>query len=188
MTTRTKRIKRLSRNDFLAKSMAILSQEGGANLNIDHLCYKLGVTKGSFYAHFESRADFVEKLAAHWAENYTRNVVDAINELKNSTAEHRLLELMRFLNRNQAARYDIVMRAWAAQDPLVAKVVREVDDQRFRYARRIFYQLGFRGLELNLRTQIFVVFHSAVDSIYLPSSPSKIDKEIGLLHAFFTRA
>lgn len=168
--------------------MKVLSQDGGANLNIDHMCHKLGVTKGSFYAHFENRADFIEKLVAHWAENYTQSVVDAINELENATAEHRLLALMRFLHRNQSARYDIVIRAWAAQEPSVAKAIRKVDDQRFRYIRRIFYQMGFREPELSLRTQIFVVFNSTVDSFQLPSPRLKVDEQIRLMHAFFTRA
>lgn len=187
MTTRPKRKRRLNRSDWLALSLEVLSHEGGARLNIDHVCHKLGVTKGSFYAHFKNRSDFIEKFVTYWAETYTQSVIDAINELENSTAEIRLLALMQFLHRNRSSRNDFAIRAWAAQEPLVAKAVRKVDGQRFRYIRQIFHELGFRGAELDLRTRIFVVFHSAVESIRLPSSQLKVDEEIRLLHVFFTR-
>ncbi len=187
MTTGPKRKRHLNRSDWLALSIEVLSQEGGAKLNIDHVCHELGVTKGSFYAHFKNRADFIEKLVTYWAETYTQSVIDAMNELENSTAEIRLLALMRFLHRNRSGLHDFVIRAWAAQEPLVAKAVRKVDGQRFRYIRQIFHEMGFRGTELDLRTRIFVVFHSAVESIRLPSSQSKVDEEIRFMHAFFTR-
>lgn len=187
MTTKSKRKKRLSRHDWLSLSIDVLSQEGGAKLNIDHVCHELGVTKGSFYAHFKNRSDFIEKFVIYWAETYTQSVIDGMNEFENSTAEMRLLALMRFLHRNRSGRYDFAIRAWAAQEPLVAKAVRKVDGQRFKYIGQIFHEMGFRGAELDLRTRTFVVFHSAVGSIRLPSSQTKADKEIRLLHAFFTR-
>ncbi len=52
---------RFSRVDWLARAMDVLSREGGARLRINDLCQELGVTKGSFYAHFEDRADFVRQ-------------------------------------------------------------------------------------------------------------------------------
>ena len=58
---------RFSRTDWLARAMDVLSRKGGARLRINDLCQELGVTKGSFYAHFEDRADFVRQFVAYWA-------------------------------------------------------------------------------------------------------------------------
>jgi len=159
MATRPKRKKRLNKNDWMALSMDVLSQEGGAKLNVNNLCLELGVTKGSFYAHFKSREDFVSQLATYWAETYTQSVVIAINELEGSTAEARLLGLMRFLHQKRSGRFDVAIRAWSAQEPIIAQAVRKIDAQRFDYVQRIFHDMGFRGSELNLRTSTFVVFH-----------------------------
>ena len=188
MRTKSKRKKRLSRNDWLARAMEVLSREGGAKLNIDNLCQALGVTKGSFYAHFEDRTDFVAQFVTYWAANFTQNVADAIDELEDLPAEVRLLELMRFLHRTRSARYDVAVRAWAAQEPEVARAVRRVDARRFDFVRRIFHDMGFRGAELDVRTRLFVVYHSLDEGMRLPSSGLKADKEIKLRHAFLTRA
>ncbi len=188
MATRPKRKKRLNKNDWMALSMDVLSQEGGAKLNVNNLCLELGVTKGSFYAHFKSREDFVSQLATYWAETYTQSVVIAINELEGSTAEARLLGLMRFLHQKRSGRFDVAIRAWSAQEPIIAQAVRKIDAQRFDYVQRIFHDMGFRGSELNLRTSTFVVFHRSEEGMRLPSSRVKADEEIRLRHAFFTRA
>ncbi len=187
MTTRSKRKKRLSRNDWLALSMDVLSREGGAKLNVNNLCQALGVTKGSFYAHFKDRADFVAQFVAYWAETFTQSVVNVIDELADAPGEARLLALMRLLHRQRLARYDISVRAWGAQEPKVARAVRKVDSLRFDYIRRIFHDMGFRGADLDLRTRLFVVYHSSVEGMRLPSSRLKADEEIRLRHAFLTR-
>ena len=187
MTKSSTRKTRLSGHDWLGQAMEVLSREGGAKLNVDDLCQALGVTKGSFYAHFENRADFVEKFVAYWAENFTRSVVSAIDELDGASAEVRLLTLMRLLHQQQTARYDIAVRAWAAQEPVVAEGVQEVDRQRFAYIRQIFHDMGFRRADLDFRTRLFVVYHSLEAGMRLPPSGLDVDKEIRLRHAFFTR-
>ena len=167
--------------------MEVLSRDGGARLNVNNLCEALGVTKGSFYAHFENRSDFVRQFVEYWADNFTQHVVKTINELKDSTAQARLLALMQLLHREKLARYDIAVRAWAAQEKEVARGVQKVDALRFEYIRSIFYEMGFRGVDLDLRTRLFVVFHSTYAGMRLPSSRQDPKEEIESLHAFFTR-
>ena len=115
--------------------MDVLSKDGGARLNINPLCQQLGVTKGSFYAHFESQADFVRQLIGFWDEAFTQSVINKIDELKGQPANERLLALMRLLRDKRLAKYDIAIRAWAAQDLAVAKGVKKVDRQRCNYLR-----------------------------------------------------
>lgn len=187
MTATSKRNKRLNRSDWLGLAMETLSRKGGARLTIDNLCREIGVTKGSFYAHFKNRADFVRQLMAYWAQHFTQKAIIAIDELEDTPAETRLLALMRILHRERLARHDVALRAWAAQELTVARGVKKVDRQRFEYVRRIFYDMGFRGAELDLRTRVFVVYQSSAEGMRLPASTLEADREIRLRHAFFTR-
>ncbi len=168
--------------------MLALKVQGGSKLNVFDLCAKLGVTKGSFYAHFEDRADFVERFLAYWAETFIQSVFNAISELEDPVPEGHLLALMRLLHHERMARHDVAVRAWAAQEPKVAKAVRKVDARRFEYIRQIFHDIGFRGTELDLQTRIFVVYHSSNEGMQHPPSGSDVDEEIRLKHAFFVRA
>ena len=55
-----KSISRLNKNSWLALALDVLAQEGRAKIQIEYLAKKLGVTKGSFYAHFQDRNNFTE--------------------------------------------------------------------------------------------------------------------------------
>jgi AcrR family transcriptional regulator len=64
--TRTK-ARRYTRTEWLAKALELLAEEGGAKPHIETLCHELKVTRGSFYWHFRSRAEFVRALVDYWA-------------------------------------------------------------------------------------------------------------------------
>lgn len=179
--------RRLKRDDWLTTAMNVAYSEGEAELRIDKLCRRLGVTKGSFYAHFASRADFVKQLVTFWRDEYTGSVIVEMNKLLDQPAEARLLALMRILQHKGRASQDIVFRSWATHDPDIARGIEEVDRMRFEYVRSIFHDMGFRGIDLDLRTRLFVVYHSSFEAMQLPASELDADEEIKLRHAFFTR-
>jgi len=186
MSVTQRKKSRLSRREWLACAMDVLSKEGGARLNISPLCQKLGVTKGSFYAHFENQADFVAQLIGYWDEAFTQSVINKIDELKDQPANERLLALMRLLHNTQSAGYDSAFRAWSAQDLTVAKGVEMVDRRRFEYIRAIFRDMGFSGAQLDVRTRLFVVYHSSDLGMRLPPSDLDGDEEIELRHSVLT--
>ena len=179
---------RLKRSDWLLLAAEIISKQGDAKLKINHLCERLDVTKGSFYAHFKNRNDFVEQFVDYWLKQFTRIVVTEIGVLADEPAEARLFELMRLINRKQLSKYDVAVRAWGSRDPIVARGVREADRIRFEFVREIFRDMGFRGPDLDLRTRLFVVFQSSYGAVQLPASGLDADEEIRLQHEFFIRA
>ena len=54
----------------------------------------------------------------------------------------------------------VPIRTWAAQEPAVARMLRRADRERLRFVGSLFAEIGFTGLELEMRTTTFVVFHS----------------------------
>ncbi len=176
---------RLSRPAWLALALDTLAKEGKAKLRIDQLCRSLGVTKGSFYWHFTDRDDFVRNLLDYWANDFTARVVERVSRSPGD-AKARLFTLMQILHREESAKYDIAMRAWGAQEPSVARAVRKVDQLRFTYVRSLFAEMGFRGRELEMRTRIFVCYHSLEFGLFLKESKEERLKSLKRRHKFFT--
>ena len=71
---------RYSREDWLHKALEVLAAKGPSQLNIGALCKALGVTRGSFYWHFEDRKDFIHELLELWHEEYTARMPEFIEE------------------------------------------------------------------------------------------------------------
>ena len=71
---------RLSRETWLAEALKVLAEDP-THLRVDQLAERLGVSKGSFYWHFENREAFVRALAEYWKDADTQSVVRAIAEV-----------------------------------------------------------------------------------------------------------
>ena len=155
---------RLNKESWLALALEVLSQEGRAKIQIEYLAKKLGVTKGSFYAHFSGSREFNASVAAYWADTLTVNALKNLSTVKGK-AEERLLLLMQTIKNNQLEKYDIVMRAWALDEPLVAEQVEKVDQIRFEYIKSLFAEMGFTGADLEMRSMIFQAYHSLSNAL-----------------------
>ena len=57
----------LGKADYFDAGLELLASGGIGAVTISALCYRLGVTKGSFYHHFSSQTEFQDELLAYWA-------------------------------------------------------------------------------------------------------------------------
>ena len=84
-------------------------------------------------------------------------------------------------------KHDIATRAWAAHEPSVALIVRKVDRLRLRFAKKLFPELGFRGLELDTPTRVYVTFVSLETGILQREPRRNRLRELDRRIDFFTR-
>ena len=182
----TLRPPRLSREDWLARALDALAEQGERVLSVDALVREIGVSRGSFYWHFKDRTDFVRQLVRYWAETYTENVPKHVETVA-GTASDRLMALMNLVFHGRITRYDIAVRSWATHDPTAARLVKQVDQFRTDYVRSQFAELGFKGEELAVRTRAFVVYFSLESGLFVEQSKQAHIKHLKALHAFFTR-
>ena len=179
------RTPRFDRDAWLDAAIEVLAQKGQAKLNIEALAEKLGVTKGSFYHHFRNRDDFKLRLVEHWEEKFTNRQAAALRA-SSAPARERLRLLMRAVYRERLTRYDTAIRSWAAQDPAVKEVVQRVDATRYREVARLFREMGFEGKDLETRAQLWLLSHSALESVEIPNGAAASDEEIERRLEFFT--
>jgi AcrR family transcriptional regulator len=175
---------RLNRDSWLALALEILAKEGRAKIQIEYLAEKLGVTRGSFYSHFSDRRDFNKSIAIYWAETLTSASLENLS-LSKGSAQERLLMLMQKIKDDDLAKYDIVMRAWALDEPLVAEQVEKVDRERFEFIKSLFAEMGFTGNELEVRTMLFQAYHSLSPALRGTIFEENWFKHVNLRHQVF---
>jgi len=177
---------RFNRDRWLAVALETLAREGSARVTVRHLCAQLGVTTGSFYWHFENHEDFVRHIVDFWNEAFTETAARYIRDVSDDPKE-RLLGLMTILTEQNLGQYDVAIRAWAAQDAEIAKVVRRVDKRRFEVVQGLFLAMGFGQAESDMRARTFLVFHSTEHAIYIKKGKKARLAEMKLRHQFFIR-
>jgi AcrR family transcriptional regulator len=152
-------MKRVSKAQWLETALSVLQAEGVDGVRVERIARKLGISKSGFYWHFENRDDLHEQMLAYWAEEFTAVVRARVGRLGGS-ARDRLRAVAEMILEHDLARYDLAMWAWAQSDPAVAKRVRAVYRRRVEFIGGLFRELGFEGDELEMRTRLFVVYHS----------------------------
>lgn len=141
---------RLSVDDWVQAGYAILAAEGIKALKIDRLCDRLGVTKGSFYWHFDGMASYRTALIEAWGElrDEDRRHIDEMGDVP---PRERLSKMMTSLVSPRHWTLERAMREWARSDESVATSVRAADRRLLRAVRQAFLDYGFDGEEADVR-------------------------------------
>jgi AcrR family transcriptional regulator len=116
----------LSRDDYLAAGLDLLAEGGVSAVTIAALCGRLGVTKGSFYHHFDSVPVFHEALLAAW-EDGTRQAIETARAVPDSRRRLGVLKDLAVAAPHEA---ESAIRGWARSYEPAAAVVRRVDAAR----------------------------------------------------------
>ena len=134
---------RLERDDWLKAAFAALSESGVQQVRINPLCAQLGVTKGSFYWHFQNRAALLEAMLEGWEQRGTEAIIETVDGAEGDAADHvRLLARTVFAENPESDGIEAGIRAWAAHDPVAAQVVARVDERRLDYVRDLLRATG----------------------------------------------
>ncbi|MDH3388388.1 MAG: TetR/AcrR family transcriptional regulator [Gammaproteobacteria bacterium] len=159
--------KQLQRFDWLQQALETFVSEGIDAVRITRLADDLGVTRGSFYWHFENRNDLIEALVSYWIDKNTDAIVRSVDGAA-SLAQG----IFRFFETCIDAvafdpRLDLAIREWSRRSPKIRRLVDREDAARiaslqafftrFEYpmpdalvrARVLYYsQIGFYALEI----------------------------------------
>ena len=183
-TNKTNKTKRVSKDQWLNQALDTLESSGVEAIKIERLAKGLGISRSGFYWHFKNRQDLLEHLLDYWVRRYTVVVTDNPDVVK-LDPKNRLLTTMEMIRDKHLTKYDLAMTSWAKLDPQVHKVVRKVVKMRLDYLQVIFAELGFEGGELEMRTRLFVCYHSWEDTMFPDLSNQKHSKLLKLRYNYF---
>ena len=132
-------MKRQSKEDWLEEGFQILSEFNQDKLRIQYLCERLGVTKGSFYHHFQGMQGYISELLSEWKQRNTLKFIELAN--RQVGPQEKLESLNKqVITVNQAI--ETAIRSWSFYHPEVQRVVREVDTIRLEFLKQIYLSTG----------------------------------------------
>jgi len=177
MVVAIKKKKKHTREQWLQKSLDVISGQGFGRIVIDNIVKSIKVTKGSFYWHFKDRNDFLEHLVTYWDENFTRNVMQHIAAMQGDAGK-RLLELMMYVTRKRLARYDAAILSLAHNEPHVSNQIAVVFESRIEFVASLIAEMGYKGLDLELRSRMIVTFMSQEQNVL---SQKAVKEQVSLI-------
>ena len=144
-------INRLSKQDWLDFALKELKRNGHSKLTANRLASELGVSRGSFYWHFNDVRDFEKSLLKRWSELTTDEVIEQLRPLE--TPRLRLITLVK-LAMSTEMKLERSVRSWATSEKMVAKIVHSVDARRVAYIESILEAMGVASVDIKVRAQM----------------------------------
>ncbi len=129
---------RATRDSWTLAALHALSHDGIDAVRVEPLAKVLGVTKGSFYWHFENRDALLEATLALWEQRGTKDIIAALERIV-SPAE-RLARLFRDVSHAKGATSHAALAS--ATEPLVRAALERVAALRLGFLTDCYRELG----------------------------------------------
>ncbi|TDO62474.1 TetR family transcriptional regulator [Kribbella sp. VKM Ac-2571] len=131
----------VSRTEWLDAGLELLAAEGAPAVTIERLTGALGVTKGSYYHHFNGASGYKAALLEYFEARNTTRLIDAVEDGRDANVK--LQHLLRLVLADpDSAALEIAVRAWALQDSEVRAAQERVDKARTAYLKKLCRGLG----------------------------------------------
>jgi AcrR family transcriptional regulator len=130
----------LSAEAWIDAALDLIAEQGVAAVAVEPLARRLGVTKGSFYWHFENRDALIEAALRRWE---TRDVEALIREADRiADPRERLVDLFRRTSREMRTHVIYSALLKALDHPAVRPVMQRLSQRRIQYLALAFRALG----------------------------------------------
>jgi AcrR family transcriptional regulator len=150
---------RTPRKRWVDEGLRALAAGGPDAVRIESVAQALGVSKGGFYWHFQSRGALLDDLVDAWERVMVDDVI-ARAEACGGDARTKLRRLFAEAARaGELLQVDLAIRDWARRDVAVAERLKRVDNRRMDYMRSLFGEFCPEDDEVEVRSMLaFSVF------------------------------
>jgi AcrR family transcriptional regulator len=128
---------RTPRATWIQAGLQALAAGGPDAVRIEPLAKALGVTRGSFYGHFEDRSALLEAMLDSWEQAATNEVLEQV-EHRGGDPRVKIRRAGALTFSEELLPIDLAIRDWSRHHPAVAERLRRVDNQRMQYLRSLF--------------------------------------------------
>jgi AcrR family transcriptional regulator len=130
----------LQPDDWLRAAFARLSGEGIESVRVELLARDLGVSKGSFYWHFQDREELLGRMFDRWE----KEEIDWLDEtVITPKAAARWARFVHHCTEPQLARLESAMRTWSRRDERIAARITAIEKKRTAHISSVLRAIGF---------------------------------------------
>ena len=130
----------LQPDDWIRAAFARLAAEGIEAVRIELLARDLGVSKGSFYWHFQDREELLAKMFDRWEKDENEWLDETVITPKAAARWARFVHHGADL---QLARLESAMRTWSRRDERIAARISAIEKKRIAHIASVLRAIGF---------------------------------------------
>ena len=143
---------RVTKEEWIKAGFDALRTGGVDAVRVEPTAARLGVTKGSFYWHFDNRRALLNAMLETWERTGTDQIIELVNA-SSTNPKQRLRTLVgAATSTGQAAKTEAKLRAWAGIDATAAAAIGRVDEKRLEFVVDLLVEIGIPRQQAALRS------------------------------------
>jgi len=177
-----KRQAQLNRDDWIEAALDMLLREGVHCVQVTTLAKAIGVTRGSFYWHFETRDQLLDALLAEWRARNTDVIVKTLAHT--ASIEAGILDLFSIWSdhRQFDPELDKAIRDWSGSSLQVRELLQQEDSNRVEAIAEFFSRFDYTPDEAFIRARILYFTQLSYYSLNIREPD---EQRLGYLEEYF---
>ncbi len=163
--------------DWIKLGFKLFADKGEAGIIVDKMADKLKCNRSSFYWHFSSREEFINRIVDHWVDTDTRQIIQLTN--KEGTAQEKLKKLLEVTFRKDPfIDFVFYLKRYARKKKSIQNIIDDIDQQRIQYTAELFRELGMDKedalIKANVTYKYLIGYHEMIR--YKPQAADYAEK------------
>lgn len=131
-----------TKDQWIKLGCELFSEAGISGLNVEVMSNRLKCNRSSFYWHFKSKHDFVDKLVDFWVSLYTTEVLAKVTKVKDP---HEKLSKLLDLTLKEDSNLDFIfyLKKYGEKNKRIKKVVDQIDKKRIDFGAELLMEIGY---------------------------------------------
>ena len=142
----------LSAGDWEQQALVLIAEKGIRAVSVESLAVRMGVTKGSFYWHFQNRESLLEQSLIRWEKHDAANLQASLGAI--ADPRERLRSFFRRTGREKLTHNVYSSLCMASDHPQVEPLLERVAQRRMKHIEKAFEEIGFDPQEASHRARL----------------------------------
>ena len=142
----------LSAGDCEQQALILIAEKGIRAVAVESLARRMGVTKGSFYWHFNNRESLLEQSLIRWEKHDATNLQTSLSAIEDP--RERLRSFFRRTGREKLTHNVYSSLCTASDHPQVEPLLERVAERRIKHIEKAFEEIGFDPQEASHRARL----------------------------------
>jgi len=143
-----------TKEDWIDLGFKLFSEKGISGIVIETMAEKLKVNKSSFYWHFKTKNEFIQKLIEFWVNKETEQIIKLTNQ-EDSAAEK--FKTLIKLSYKKMPNQDFIfyLKRYAQKEKKIKTLIEKIDSQRVNYVNELLQGIGYSAQEAEIKSTLF---------------------------------
>lgn len=141
------------KQDWIDLGYKLFSELGISGIVVEKMAKKLKCNKSSFYWHFKTKKEFIEKLVDFWVLTETEQIIKSTN---NENSAKQKIETLITIAYKKMPYLDFIfyLKRYAQKEKRIQTIIDKIDTQRIEYVESLLQGLHYSNKEAKIKASI----------------------------------